>query len=109
MGRGRSQKLARREAADAALEKLITSCKAPVSSEGPSGITYSSNPPNALSKLNELRQGLVYNLESRTGPDHQPVFTMTVTVILYFILMKSISYQFEHRLPIFLLNDTGRW
>lgn len=30
--------------------------------------------------LNELRQGLVYNLEGQSGPVHAPIFTMTVEV-----------------------------
>lgn len=83
MGRGSSQKLARIQAAEAALKKLIRPAKASVSSDGFSRIAYSSNPLNALSWLNELRPGLDYDLESRTGPDHEPVFTVAVSVILY--------------------------
>lgn len=35
---------------------------------------------NPVSKLNELRQGIVYNVKSRTGSDHEPTFTVTVEV-----------------------------
>lgn len=35
---------------------------------------------NTVAMLNELRQGLVYHLESQTGPVHAPVFTMSVEV-----------------------------
>lgn len=81
MGRGRSKKLARMQAAEAALNKLIRPVKASASSDGFSGTTYSSDPHNALSRLNELRPGLGYNVESRTGPDHEPVFSVAVQVI----------------------------
>lgn len=37
-------------------------------------------PKNPVSLLNELRQGLVYDLVSQTGPVHAPVFTMHVLV-----------------------------
>lgn len=36
---------------------------------------------NPVSELNQLRQGLVYNLIDRTGPDHEPIFTVTVEVM----------------------------
>lgn len=36
--------------------------------------------------LNELRQGLIYNLEGQSGPVHAPVFTMTVEVIQFNLL-----------------------
>lgn len=35
---------------------------------------------NTVAMLNELRQGLVYTLESQTGPIHAPTFTMSVEV-----------------------------
>lgn len=35
---------------------------------------------NTVAMLNELRQGLVYELEGQTGPVHAPVFTMSVIV-----------------------------
>lgn len=38
-------------------------------------------PKNTVAMLNELRQGLVYNLEGQTGPVHAPIFTMTVEVM----------------------------
>lgn len=81
VGRGKSLKLARIRAADAALNKLIRSVKAPAVAKDFSGPSFSLNPQNALSQLNELHQGLVYNLETRTGPDHEPVFTMSVQVV----------------------------
>lgn len=62
---------------------MITSGKAPALLEDFSGPTYSLNPQNALSKLDELRPGLVYNLEPQTGPDHLHVFRMIVQVILF--------------------------
>lgn len=37
-------------------------------------------PKNPVSLLNELRQGLTYNLVAQTGPVHAPVFTMHVLV-----------------------------
>lgn len=38
-------------------------------------------PKNTVAMLNELRQGLIYNLEAQSGPVHAPIFTMTVEVI----------------------------
>ena len=35
---------------------------------------------NALMHLHELKPGLVFQMESQTGPVHAPVFTMSVTV-----------------------------
>lgn len=40
---------------------------------------------NTVAILNELRQGLIYKLESQTGPVHAPIFRMSVVV--------SLSYQ----------------
>lgn len=37
-------------------------------------------PKNTVAMLNELRPGLVYKLESQTGPVHAPVFTISVEV-----------------------------
>ncbi|XP_029942970.1 double-stranded RNA-specific editase 1-like [Salarias fasciatus] len=37
-------------------------------------------PKNALTRLNELRPGLPYRLESRSGPVHAPLFVMSVEV-----------------------------
>lgn len=45
------------------------------------GTTGAQQPKNTVAMLNELRQGLVYNLESQSGPVHAPIFTMTVEVI----------------------------
>lgn len=44
--------------------------------------------------LNELRQGLVYNLEAQTGPVHAPIFTMTVEVILL-IIQRNVRNQLK--------------
>lgn len=44
------------------------------------GVPLVQQPKNTVAMLNELRQGLVYNLEGQTGPVHAPVFTMTVEV-----------------------------
>ena len=35
---------------------------------------------NALMHLHEMKPGLVFQMESQTGPEHIPVFTMSVTV-----------------------------
>lgn len=35
---------------------------------------------NTVAILNELRQGLIYKLESQTGPVHAPIFRMSVVV-----------------------------
>ncbi|XP_061396530.1 double-stranded RNA-specific editase Adar-like, partial [Musca vetustissima] len=35
-------------------------------------------PKNTVAMLNELRHGLVYKLESQTGPVHAPLFTISV-------------------------------
>ncbi|XP_013117971.2 double-stranded RNA-specific editase Adar-like [Stomoxys calcitrans] len=35
---------------------------------------------NSLTILNEMRSGLVYNLESQSGPSHAPQFTVSVVV-----------------------------
>ncbi|XP_049311730.1 double-stranded RNA-specific editase Adar-like [Bactrocera dorsalis] len=37
-------------------------------------------PKNTVAMLNELRHGLVYKLESQTGPVHAPLFTISVEV-----------------------------
>ncbi|XP_032594595.1 double-stranded RNA-specific editase Adar isoform X6 [Drosophila grimshawi] len=37
-------------------------------------------PKNTVAMLNELRQGLIYKLESQTGPVHAPLFTISVEV-----------------------------
>lgn len=47
------------------------------------GITNGQQPKNTVAMLNELRQGLIYNLEGQTGPVHAPIFTMTVEVKLH--------------------------
>ncbi|KNC25879.1 Double-stranded RNA-specific editase Adar [Lucilia cuprina] len=47
-------------------------------------------PKNTVAMLNELRHGLVYKLESQSGPVHAPLFTISVEVSvvkLFFILM----------------------
>ena len=40
----------------------------------------SKAPKNALMHLHEMKPGSVFQMESQTGPDHAPVFTMSVTV-----------------------------
>ncbi|XP_032580122.1 double-stranded RNA-specific editase Adar isoform X1 [Drosophila sechellia] len=37
-------------------------------------------PKNTVGMLNELRHGLIYKLESQTGPVHAPLFTISVEV-----------------------------
>ena len=37
-------------------------------------------PKNTVAMLNELRHGLVYKLESQSGPVHAPLFTISVEV-----------------------------
>lgn len=44
------------------------------------GAALVQQPKNTVAMLNELRQGLVYNLESQSGQVHAPVFTMSVEV-----------------------------
>lgn len=46
----------------------------------PNGMPNGQQPKNTVAMLNELKQGLIYNLESQTGPVHAPIFTMTVEV-----------------------------
>lgn len=48
------------------------------------GLPLAQQPKNTVAMLNELRQGLVYNLEGQTGPVHAPIFTMTVEVCYSF-------------------------
>ena len=38
----------------------------------------SQAPKNALVHLHEMKPGLVFQMESQTGPDHVPIFTMSV-------------------------------
>ena len=40
----------------------------------------SQAPKNALMHLHEMKPGIVFQMESQTGPVHAPVFTMSVTV-----------------------------
>lgn len=49
--------------------------------KGNNGLACAKQPKNTVAMLNELRQGLVYNLEAQTGPVHAPIFTMTVEVL----------------------------
>lgn len=44
------------------------------------GMGLLQQPKNTVAMLNELRQGLIYHLESQVGPVHAPIFTMTVEV-----------------------------
>lgn len=46
----------------------------------PNGPSLTQQTKNTVAILNELRQGLLYNLESQTGPIHAPTFTMSVEV-----------------------------
>lgn len=46
-------------------------------------------PKNTVAMLNELRHGLIYKLDSQSGPVHAPLFTISVEVsifILYFYM-----------------------
>lgn len=52
-------------------------------------------PKNTVAMLNELRHGLVYKLESQTGPVHAPLFTISVEVstkLLYFLNFTEGKY-----------------
>lgn len=57
-------------------------------------------PKNTVAMLNELRHGLIYKLESQTGPVHAPLFTISVEVSSkptkthLFILIKIIYHNF---------------
>lgn len=44
------------------------------------GLIAPSQPKNPVALLNELRQNLIFDLVSQTGPVHAPVFTMKVAV-----------------------------
>ncbi|KAM8709657.1 hypothetical protein ACLKA7_016463 [Drosophila subpalustris] len=45
-----------------------------------SGKERAPQPKNTVAMLNELRHGLIYKLESQTGPVHAPLFTISVEV-----------------------------
>lgn len=75
------------------------------------GIACAQQPKNTVAMLNELRQGLVYNLEGQSGPVHAPVFTMTVEVchkqfIQTFKQLKSIWVFSFHS---FYFRLIARW
>lgn len=60
--------------------------------KGSNGLACAQQPKNTVAMLNELRQGLVYNLEAQTGPVHAPIFTMTVEVFfIWHINLLSVS------------------
>lgn len=86
VGEGRSKKLARTKAAEAALN--ITHNNKQTLDEGTvvsNRVLYLSThePQNAVCILNEVRPGFAYNLKGQTGKDHEPVFTVEVEVICY--------------------------
>lgn len=78
VGHGRSKKLAREKAAEAALN--FTHNKKQLLGEG-TVVSNAHEPQNAVTILNEVRPGLNYNFEDRTGTDHEPIFTVAVEVI----------------------------
>lgn len=60
-------------------------------------------PKNTVAMLNELRHGLVYKLESQTGPVHAPLFTISVEVSagnihtnLFFIYFNGFFPLYKH-------------
>lgn len=56
---------------------------------------------NPVSELNVLRQGIVYKLQSRTGSDHEPVFTVTVELIYHHMKMfPSTKSYISRRLTV---------
>lgn len=108
LGQGRSKKIARVKAAEAALvahntkrtsdslsvmfsyRKLNDDQCDFVSSNNDVGRS-TQKPQNPIVVLNELRPGVFYKLNGRRGPDHDPVFTVTVEVIDYSFQLKAIS------------------
>ncbi len=51
---------------------------------------FEQKPQNAIVVLNVMRPaGVLYKLKSCTGPDHDPIFTMTIVVIHYCIVIKK--------------------
>lgn len=50
-------------------------------------------PKNPISKLNELRPGLIYKTLAMEGPSHAPVFTVSVEVGFYFVLRNKLANQ----------------
>lgn len=48
------------------------------------GLIAPSQPKNPVALLNELRQNLIFDLVSQTGPVHAPVFTMKVIVSTFY-------------------------
>lgn len=81
VGQGRSKKLARTKAAEAAL--YVTRNKKQTPDEGTVLCHSTHEPQNAACILNEVRPGVEYTLKGQTGTDHEPVFTMAVEVICY--------------------------
>lgn len=71
------------------------------------GTALLQQPKNTVAMLNELRQGLVYNLESQTGPVHAPIFSMSVEVCSK-IVKQSIS-SIRHYEEWNALYKIGRW
>lgn len=57
------------------------------------GAALVQQPKNTVAMLNELRQGLVYNLESQSGQVHAPVFTMSVEVCLQFPVPSFVLFD----------------
>lgn len=51
-------------------------------------------PKNTVAMLNELRHGLVYKLESQSGPVHAPLFTISVevSVVNFFFSSSFITF-----------------
>lgn len=108
LGQGRSKKLARIKAAEAALVAHAHNTKRTSDSlcvrfsyrklnddqsdQVSSNIVLDKSKENPIVALNELRPGVVYKLKGRRGPDHDPVFTVTVEVYLT-ILFNSRQFQ----------------
>lgn len=63
--------------------------------------------------LNELRQGLVYNLEAQSGPVHAPIFTMTVEVIHQLFMIDTVQKRLKKisyfPLTVFLPSSDNDW
>lgn len=50
------------------------------------GTIKEAQPKNPVAMLNELRPQLTYELASQTGPVHAPIFTISVTVSLFYYI-----------------------
>lgn len=74
------------------------------------GLIAPSQPKNPVALLNELRQNLIFDLVSQTGPVHAPVFTMKVAVsgscswMLYMVVWGWISFRIPMSINGLVLN-----